>query len=78
MSDLSANFGSQVRKNRSDQNLTIKDLEHLSGVSFQYISKIELGRFEPTTKMIERLSKALGYHPTIVLLTKQKSETVEE
>lgn len=54
--------GSAIRKLRKEKGLTLKDLDALSGVSYQAISDIERG-MQPTKKAAYALSKALEFSP---------------
>ena len=50
----------KLRKLRRKQNLTLRELEKLSGVDYTSISKIETGAAEPKVNTIVKLAKALN------------------
>ena len=49
----------RLREIRVGKGLTQTRLAELSGVSQTYISELELGRFQPTIKILRKLAKAL-------------------
>lgn len=52
---------------------TQKKLSQVSGVSQTYISELEAGKFQPTIKILKKLSSALGVSIT-ELLKEQEEE----
>lgn len=55
-----------VKERRKSENLSLRALAELSGVSYSAISRMEGGRFTPTYDNAVRLAKALGIMPTDV------------
>lgn len=55
-------LGSRLRRIRELRGLTLRDLEHRSGVSFQYISALEHGapNANVTLSTLEAITEALG------------------
>ena len=57
-------LGEQVRKLRTDQGLTLRELADRVGVGFTYLCKIETQKLEsghtPSDALLERLAKELG------------------
>ena len=49
----------QLRTLRDKRNLSQRQLAALSGVSREYIARIELGQHDPTLSTLEKLAKAL-------------------
>ncbi len=50
----------RLRELRAKRGLSQRDLADLSGVSREYIARIELGQHDPTLSTLEKLAKALG------------------
>lgn len=55
-----SSFGAQVRKLRTQQNRTQKDLADQVGITQAYLSLIEQGHREPTFDKANRLAGSLG------------------
>jgi len=53
-------FGQLLRQRRKQQQMTLRDLEELSGVSYSQLSKIERGESVPLRTNVERIAGALG------------------
>ena len=58
--DVMAN---QIKKWRARRALSQQALADKSGVSREYIARIELGQHDPTLSTIEKLAKALKVKP---------------
>ena len=50
----------RLRELRAKRGLTQRTLADRSGVSREYIARIELGHHDPTVSTLEKLAKALG------------------
>ena len=48
--------GERLRRLRQDRALSLRDLEQMTGVSFDTISKLELGRREAQPRTIRKLA----------------------
>jgi transcriptional regulator with XRE-family HTH domain len=59
-SDLTPMVGSNLRRFRADQGLTLEKLATLSGVSRAMLSQIELEQSTPTINVLWKISRALG------------------
>jgi transcriptional regulator with XRE-family HTH domain len=55
--------GIKLRKLREQQALSLRELSDLSGVSYNAIWRIEVGRTGAKPRTIRRLAKALGIEP---------------
>ena len=50
----------RIKEWRAKRGLSQRDLADVSGVSREYIARIELGQHDPTLSTLEKLAKALG------------------
>jgi transcriptional regulator with XRE-family HTH domain len=50
----------RIEEWRAKRGLSQRDLADESGVSREYIARIELGQHDPTLSTLEKLAKALG------------------
>jgi transcriptional regulator with XRE-family HTH domain len=50
----------RLRELRDKRGLSQRGLAERSGVSREYIARIELGQHDPTLSTLEKLAKALG------------------
>jgi transcriptional regulator with XRE-family HTH domain len=50
----------RIRELRDKRGLSQRELAERSGVSREYIARIELGQHDPTISTLERLAAALG------------------
>lgn len=78
LSELGKSIGRELREKRKAANMSLKQLEALTGIDFSYISKIETGLTDPSIGNIERLCKGLGLRPSIVLTKSITSHSIEE
>ncbi len=53
-------IGKRIKNLREEYNYKLKDLAELSGLSFSYISEVELGKKKPTFDTLEKLAKGFG------------------
>jgi transcriptional regulator with XRE-family HTH domain len=54
-----AQLGQRIRKERTRQGLSLKDVERRAGISPTHISEIERGRSSPTVGALVRIARAL-------------------
>jgi transcriptional regulator with XRE-family HTH domain len=52
-------LGRRIRKLRSERRMTLKQVEHVSGLSATHLSEIERGRTSPTIGALLRIARAL-------------------
>jgi transcriptional regulator with XRE-family HTH domain len=55
--------GDSLRRLRAERALTLRDLAQISGVSYDTINKLELGRRPAHASTIRKLANALGVEP---------------
>lgn len=55
-----ANLGKQLKSIRKEKGLTQEDLADKVGIHPTYVGKLELGKCNPSTKMLFRISRGLG------------------
>jgi transcriptional regulator with XRE-family HTH domain len=71
---LAIAVGETIRTLRQEQNLTLRDLSSKSYVALGYLSEIERGHKDPSTEILESISKGLEvstaelYHEIALLL----------
>lgn len=53
-------FGDKLKRLRLSKNMSLRDLEKESGVSYSFIGSLEKGRFKPSRDSIIKLANALG------------------
>lgn len=53
-------FGERLRQSRNDKNLTLRELENETGISFSALGKYERGEREPDFKTLEMLATYFG------------------
>lgn len=66
--------GSLLRSLRKGLNLTLKEVEDISGIKEQNLSALENDRMEMSVYYAEVLAAALGVHPTDILFPNGKWE----
>src|SRR5512138_1715564 len=54
-----AELGKRLKRARTERDLTLKNVEQLSGVSATHISQIERGMTSPTVGALQKLARAL-------------------
>lgn len=58
--EVSSNFGALIKSHRKSQNLSLKELSELSGVSESYLSRLEISKKRaPSYKVTESICSAL-------------------
>lgn len=55
------NLAKQLRNARIKQKKTLRQLAEETGISYQHISDIELGKKDPSWEKLERLARALKF-----------------
>ena len=60
-------FGQVLRKVRKETGLTQEQLGFAANIERNFVSLIELGRNQPTVRVIFRLAEALGTTPSALL-----------
>jgi transcriptional regulator with XRE-family HTH domain len=73
--DLPATVGSNLRRLRARQGLSLEKLANLSGVSRGMIGQVETGKSTPTVGLLSRLAEALGVELVSLLLAQQAPTT---
>jgi transcriptional regulator with XRE-family HTH domain len=56
-------MATRLRALRARRKLSQRGLAEVSGVSREYIARIELGQHDPTVSTLVKLAKALGVKP---------------
>lgn len=64
--NLKETFGKNVKYYRFKMNYTQEHLAALVGTSPKYISRIELGKHNPSLLMIDRIAKVLEVDPSVL------------
>jgi transcriptional regulator with XRE-family HTH domain len=54
---------SQLKRLRQEQALSLRDLARRSGVAYDTINRLELGKQDAQPRTIRRLAEALGVQP---------------
>jgi len=57
-------LGKNIRRIRCEQSLTVENLANQSGMSYSQVSRIELGKLNPTAYTLFILSKTLNVCPS--------------
>jgi transcriptional regulator with XRE-family HTH domain len=52
-------MATRIKEWRAQRGLSQRDLADVSGVSREYIARLELGQHDPTVSTLEKLAKAL-------------------
>ena len=61
MNLIARDFASLIKSRRQDQNLSLRALADITGLSFSGIAKLERGDITPTFDNAMRLARALGF-----------------
>lgn len=56
---INPKFGEKIKELREEKGMSLKDLEHVSGVTSSYVHRIEKGLRKPSVEKIEKLADAL-------------------
>ena len=62
-----AELGKRLKRARTERDLTLKEVEHKSGVSATHISQIERGKTSPTVGALQKLARALEIETSFFL-----------
>lgn len=64
-------MGEQLRVLRERREMTVRDVEHASGLSFQYVSSLENGGGNPTLAALGSIAKAIDASIEIDITAKE-------
>lgn len=64
---ISIDFGLQVKRTREACGMSQEQLARLAKIHRTYLSGVETGTRNPTLEVVERLAKALGVRPALLL-----------
>ncbi len=67
-------LGRRIRKLRVERRLTLKQVEHTSGLSATHLSEIERGRTSPTIGALVRIARALDRDASYFIEPEERSE----
>ncbi len=67
MSDIKAIFGLVLKQTRKEKGLSQEQLAFDSGLDRSYISKLEVGSYQPSISTIFAIAKALDVRPDILV-----------
>jgi transcriptional regulator with XRE-family HTH domain len=59
--------GDRLRQLRQEQSLSLRDLAEITGIAFDTINKLELGRRDAQPRTIRKLAQALGVEPKLLM-----------
>jgi len=57
---INPEFGVKIREIREEKNMSLKELENISGVTSSYIHRIERGLRKPSVEKVKKLAYGLG------------------
>ena len=66
--DLCRQFGANVRRLRKRAGYSQEAFADLSGIARSYMSEVEVGRRNPTLKVVQRIAEALGVPASTLLV----------
>jgi len=66
--------GNKLRELRLRRALTLRELGDLSGVAYDSINAIELGKQQPRPSTVRRLAAALGVNPEVFFTALEEDE----
>lgn len=67
-------LGRRIRKLRLDRRMTLKQVEHASGLSATHLSEIERGRTSPTIGALVRIARALEKDASFFIESEEREE----
>lgn len=65
MEEQHVTFGQQIAELRRKENISTRKLAEMCGISFQFLNKIENGKFNTGINTICKICDALGYRLVI-------------
>ena len=65
MGDYHVTFGRQIAELRQKEKISTRELAEMCGMSFQFINKIENGKFNTGIDTLCKICDALGYRLVI-------------
>ncbi len=73
-----AELGRRIRKLRLDCRMTLKQVEHASGLSATHLSEIERGRTSPTIGALVRIARALNRDASYFIEREERTEVAHQ
>lgn len=70
----SEELGRRIRKLRGDMRMTLKQVEHISGLSATHLSEIERGRTSPTIGALIRIARAMEKDASFFLENDERAD----
>ena len=67
MDSLTRRFAANIQRLRAKKKLSQKALADKVGISVSYVSMLERGQRSPPLETIEKMAKALGVAPAVLL-----------
>ncbi len=64
--------GVKLRRLRREQALSLRDLAYRSGIAYDTINRLELGKQEAQPRTIRKLAEALGVDPKELMKGKEE------
>jgi len=62
-------LGRRIKQERLRRGLTLKDIEAKVGISATHLSEVERGKSSPTVGVLEKIARALGTRPALLIDT---------
>lgn len=66
-------FGELLNELRTNRELTLRDLEEKTGITMSYIQRLEIGKNQPSLRVLEQLADVLNVDPRIWFNTQKSS-----
>ncbi len=60
-------LGRRIKQERLRRGLTLKDIEAKVGISATHLSEVERGKSSPTVGVLEKIARALGTRPALLI-----------
>lgn len=61
-----ASIGAQIKAEREEQGITLRDLAHITGIAFNHISRIEQGKYNVTLDTLAVIADALDMDISLI------------